>query len=82
MPLLLLLIIMKQGLPFLPGNTFRDSSKHNFHVAQTLRYRNGYRIPKVVTCGLGNVPIIPNQSTESKLNELAIHCSQAWYPYS
>uniref|UniRef100_UPI00358FF7B4 EF-hand domain-containing protein 1 isoform X2 n=1 Tax=Myxine glutinosa TaxID=7769 RepID=UPI00358FF7B4 len=33
-------------LPFLPGHSFRNRCKSNFHRPQTLTYRNGFRFPQ------------------------------------
>ncbi|KAJ3047590.1 EF-hand domain-containing protein 1 [Rhizophlyctis rosea] len=35
------------AVPFLPGNTFRDTTKTNFHVTHTLDYKNGYPIKHI-----------------------------------
>ncbi|KAJ3038801.1 EF-hand domain-containing protein 1 [Rhizophlyctis rosea] len=35
------------AVPFLPGNTFRDMTKTNYHVTHTLDYKNGYPIKHI-----------------------------------
>jgi len=50
------------ALPFLPGNTFTDPTRVNFHRAQTMTYKNGFAIPKTgPIAGL----------TEAEIDELA-----------
>ncbi|KAI0215708.1 EF-hand domain-containing protein 1 [Lamellibrachia satsuma] len=60
-----------EGLPFLPGNTFRDPTKTNFHVSHNLTYKNGYALPKRPEVAVGGIPIQYNQLSESELDELA-----------
>ncbi|THD18666.1 EF-hand domain-containing protein 1 [Fasciola hepatica] len=61
-----------EGLPFLPGNTFRDPSQTNFHLSNTLSYKNGYQVPKPYPqYGIGGRPLKVNQLTEAELDELA-----------
>ncbi|PAA60695.1 hypothetical protein BOX15_Mlig016896g3 [Macrostomum lignano] len=61
-----------EGLPFLPGNTFKDPTKTKHHVSQSLGYKNGYQVPKAYpTVGIGGQPLPVNQLTESELDELA-----------
>ncbi|XP_069830151.1 EF-hand domain-containing protein 1 [Dendropsophus ebraccatus] len=59
------------GLPFLPGNTYRDPTKSAFHRTQTLTYRNGYSRPVLPTVGIGRDPITANQLSQAELDELA-----------
>ncbi|XP_063296885.1 EF-hand domain-containing protein 1 [Pelobates fuscus] len=59
------------GLPFLPGNTYRDPTKSAFHRSQTLAYRNGYSRPLLPTVGVGRDPITVNQLSQAELDELA-----------
>ncbi|KAG8545694.1 hypothetical protein GDO81_020488 [Engystomops pustulosus] len=59
------------GLPFLPGNTYRDPTKSIFHRSQTLTYRNGYSRPVLPTVGIGREPITVNQLSQAELDELA-----------
>ncbi|XP_056420004.1 EF-hand domain-containing protein 1 isoform X1 [Hyla sarda] len=59
------------GLPFLPGNTYRDPTKSAFHRSQTLTYRNGYSRPVLPTVGIGRDPITVNQLSQAELDELA-----------
>ncbi|KAF7256386.1 hypothetical protein EG68_10777 [Paragonimus skrjabini miyazakii] len=61
-----------EGLPFLPGNTFRDPTLSKFHLSHTLNYKNGFQVPKSYPeVGIGGRPLKVNQLTESELNELA-----------
>ncbi|XP_075869591.1 EF-hand domain-containing protein 1 [Nelusetta ayraudi] len=46
-----------QGLPFLPGYTFRDTTKSAFHRPQTLEYRNGCPLPCRPSVGIGQDPL-------------------------
>ncbi|CAF0712493.1 unnamed protein product [Brachionus calyciflorus] len=55
------------GLPFLPGNNFRDPTKQNFHITQTLGYKNGHRIPKHPEFGPGGDRLNFNQLSETEL---------------
>lgn len=60
------------GLPLIPGNTYTDPSIQNFHVAQTLSWKNGYRIPDPYqTNGLGGLRRAPPALTQEELDELA-----------
>ncbi|KAM9316086.1 EF-hand domain-containing protein 1 [Gastrophryne carolinensis] len=59
------------GLPFLPGNTYRDPTKTTFHRSQTLTYRNGFSRPVLPTVGIGGDPITVNQLSQAELDELA-----------
>ncbi|XP_063771180.1 EF-hand domain-containing protein 1 [Pseudophryne corroboree] len=59
------------GLPFLPGNTYRDPTKSAFHRTQTLTYRNGFTRPVLPTVGSGRDPITVNQLSQAELDELA-----------
>ncbi|KAA3672118.1 uncharacterized protein DEA37_0010830 [Paragonimus westermani] len=61
-----------EGLPFLPGNTFRDPTLSNFHLSHTLNYKNGFQVPKSFPeVGIGGKPLKVTQLTESELNDLA-----------
>ncbi|XP_078503713.1 EF-hand domain-containing protein 1 isoform X2 [Lissotriton helveticus] len=60
-----------QGLPFLPGNTFRDPTKTAYHRSQTLEYRNGFSRSLLPTVGIGRDPITANQLSQAELDELA-----------
>ncbi|XP_069461843.1 EF-hand domain-containing protein 1 isoform X2 [Ambystoma mexicanum] len=60
-----------QGLPFLPGNSFRDPTKTAFHRSQTLEYRNGFSRSLLPTVGIGRDPITANQLSQAELDELA-----------
>uniref|UniRef100_A0A8C9A0H1 EF-hand domain-containing protein 1 n=1 Tax=Prolemur simus TaxID=1328070 RepID=A0A8C9A0H1_PROSS len=59
------------GLPFLPGTSFRDSTKTAFHRSQTLGYRNGYAIARRPTVGIGGDRLQFNQLSQAELDELA-----------
>ncbi|XP_028253297.1 EF-hand domain-containing protein 1 [Parambassis ranga] len=58
------------GLPFLPGNTFRDVTKSAFHRQQTLTYNNGCAMPRRPTVGIGQEPLISEQLTEQEISNL------------
>ncbi|XP_059504782.1 EF-hand domain-containing protein 1 isoform X2 [Stegostoma tigrinum] len=60
-----------RGLPLLPGNTFRDPTKSNFHRSQTFFYKNGIAVPVVPKVGIGGEPIHVNQLSLSDVDELA-----------
>jgi len=59
------------GLPFLPGNTFRDPTATKYHRSHSLNFKNGYAVPKRPEVGIGGVPIPYNQLSEQELDELA-----------
>ncbi|KAM5164320.1 EF-hand domain-containing protein 1 [Mantella aurantiaca] len=59
------------GLPFLPGNTYRDPTKSAFQRSQTLTYRDGFSRPVLPTVGIGRDPITVNQLSQAELDELA-----------
>jgi hypothetical protein len=58
-------------LPFLPGNSFKDSTKTKYHRSQTLTYKNGYSLPNLPTAGIGGEPLEINQLSEADLDELS-----------
>ncbi|XP_060686673.1 EF-hand domain-containing protein 1 [Hemiscyllium ocellatum] len=60
-----------RGLPLLPGNTFLDPTKSNFHRSQTFTYKNGIALPLVPKVGIGGEPIHVNQLSLSDVDELA-----------
>ncbi|XP_029641015.1 EF-hand domain-containing protein 1-like [Octopus sinensis] len=60
-----------EGLPFIPGNSFRDPTKTSFHRSQTLDYQNGYRIKKLIQRGIGGEILDKNQLNEQELQDLA-----------
>lgn len=60
-----------EGLPFLPGNSFRDPTQQKFHISQTLGYKNGYAMQKRPEVGIGGTPINYNQLSQSDLDHLA-----------
>ncbi|XP_074656210.1 EF-hand domain-containing protein 1-like [Tubulanus polymorphus] len=60
-----------EGLPVLPGNSFRDPTQTKYHRSQTLGYKNGYALPRYPTVGVGGVPLQYNQISQQELDELA-----------
>jgi len=64
-------IRIMEGLPFLPGNTFKDPTQTKYHVSQTLGYRNGYALPKRPELGVGGTQLFYNQLNEDELDALA-----------
>ncbi|CAG5136781.1 unnamed protein product, partial [Candidula unifasciata] len=60
-----------EGLPFLPGNTFRDPTQMKYHVNQTLSYKNGYRTSARPDIGIGGTQLFYNQLSENELDTLA-----------
>ncbi|XP_056336633.1 EF-hand domain-containing protein 1 [Danio aesculapii] len=58
------------GLPFLPGNTFRDLTKSAFHRAQTLDFKNGYAQPRRPAVGIGQEPLLSVNISHSERNQL------------
>ncbi|CAF3329328.1 unnamed protein product [Rotaria socialis] len=59
-----------EGLPCLPGNSFRDPTQTNFHVSHTLDVKNGHRVTKWPQVGLGGTRINYNQISEDELELL------------
>ncbi|CAF0755677.1 unnamed protein product [Adineta ricciae] len=59
-----------EGLPCLPGNSFRDPTQTNFHVSHTLEVKNGHRVTKWPQVGLGGTRINYNQIGEDELELL------------
>ncbi|XP_020849629.1 EF-hand domain-containing protein 1 [Phascolarctos cinereus] len=59
------------GLPLLPGFSFSDPTKTNFHRNQTLGYRNGFAYTRLPTVGFGGDRLHANQLSQADLNELA-----------
>ncbi|XP_007934335.1 EF-hand domain-containing protein 1 [Orycteropus afer afer] len=59
------------GLPFLPGTSFKDTTKTAFHRSQTLGYRNGYAVVRRPTVGIGGEWLQVNQLSQAELDELA-----------
>ncbi|KAG7508314.1 hypothetical protein JOB18_009657 [Solea senegalensis] len=49
------------GLPFLPGNSFRDITKAHFHRPQTLVYQDGFNLAYHPTVGIGGEPLLLEQ---------------------
>ncbi|CAH8463795.1 unnamed protein product [Schistosoma turkestanicum] len=61
-----------EGLPFLPGNAFKDPTQTNFHLSHTLDVKSGLRYAKAYPeVGIGGRPLKVNQLTEAELDELA-----------
>ncbi|XP_076872658.1 EF-hand domain-containing protein 1 [Brachyhypopomus gauderio] len=58
------------GLPFLPGNTFRDITRSAFHRSQTLGYKNGYALPRRPTVGIGQQALLSEHLIQSEINQL------------
>ncbi|CAL8315704.1 unnamed protein product [Lota lota] len=61
----------RHGLPFLPGNTFRDVTKSAYHRSQTLAYKNGFALPRPPTLGIGQDPLESTQLAYNYANELS-----------
>ncbi|CAF3034459.1 unnamed protein product [Rotaria sp. Silwood2] len=59
-----------EGLPCIPGNSFRDPTQTNFHVSHTLDVKNGHRVTKWPQVGLGGTRINYNQISEDELELL------------
>ncbi|KAJ7988088.1 hypothetical protein DPEC_G00320000 [Dallia pectoralis] len=70
---------MGHGLPFLPGNTFRDVTKSAFHRPQTLAYKNGYALPRRPKVGIGQAPLVSTELTQNELNQLSGQMSALTY---
>lgn len=60
----------RHGLPFLPGNSFRDLTKSAFHRAQTLDFKNGYALPRRPAVGTGQDPLLSVNISHSERNQL------------
>ncbi|XP_059155901.1 EF-hand domain-containing protein 1-like isoform X2 [Physella acuta] len=60
-----------EGLPFLPGNSFRDPTQMKYHVSQTLGYKNGYAVQKRPERGIGGSQLFYNNLSEGELDDLA-----------
>ena len=58
------------GLPFLPGNTFRDVTKSAFPRAQTLHYKNGFPLTCCPSVGIGQDPLLSEQLIQEEVNKL------------
>uniref|UniRef100_A0A8C9XNJ5 EF-hand domain (C-terminal) containing 1 n=1 Tax=Sander lucioperca TaxID=283035 RepID=A0A8C9XNJ5_SANLU len=59
------------GLPFLPGNTFRDVTKSAFHRPQTLDFKNGYAFPHKPTVGVEQDPLLSEQLNQQEISEFS-----------
>ncbi|KAJ8270496.1 hypothetical protein GJAV_G00115530 [Gymnothorax javanicus] len=59
-----------QGLPFLPGNTFRDITKSAQHRPQTLTYKNGYIAAKRPKVGIGQEALHSDHLNLGEINQL------------
>ncbi|KAF5889374.1 EF-hand domain-containing protein 1, partial [Clarias magur] len=62
-------------LPFLPGNTFRDTTRSAFHRPQTLSYKNGYALPIRPQVGIGQQPLPSETLLHNEINQLSIPIS-------
>ncbi|KAJ8356672.1 hypothetical protein SKAU_G00194660 [Synaphobranchus kaupii] len=60
------------GLPFLPGNTFRDITKSAQHRPQSLTYKNGYILAKRPIVGIGQAALLSDHLNQSEVNQLTI----------
>ncbi|KAF4099887.1 EF-hand domain-containing protein 1 [Onychostoma macrolepis] len=60
----------RHGLPFLPGNSFRDLTKSAFHRAQTLDFKNGYALPRRPAVGTGQDPLLSVNISHGERNQL------------
>ncbi|XP_041360930.1 EF-hand domain-containing protein 1-like [Gigantopelta aegis] len=60
-----------EGLPFLPGNSFRDPTKGKYHRAHTLSYRNGIATQKRPEIGIGGDALNYNNLSAAEIDELA-----------
>uniref|UniRef100_A0ABM5GRK8 EF-hand domain-containing protein 1 isoform X2 n=1 Tax=Pogona vitticeps TaxID=103695 RepID=A0ABM5GRK8_9SAUR len=60
-----------QGLPLLPGSSFRDPTKTAFHRSQTLGYKNGFAFKQLPKVGIGGTRINVNQLSQAELDELS-----------
>ncbi|XP_028996745.1 EF-hand domain-containing protein 1 isoform X2 [Betta splendens] len=67
------------GLPFLPGYTFRDTTKSAFHRPQTLDYRNGYALPRRPAVGIGRDPLLSEELIQQELRELGAELPDLTY---
>ncbi|XP_046494790.1 EF-hand domain-containing protein 1 isoform X2 [Equus quagga] len=67
------------GLPFLPGMSFKDSTKTAFHRFQTLGYRNGYAVVQRPTLGIGGDRLQVTQLSQAELDDLASKASLLTY---
>ncbi|KAM9495997.1 EF-hand domain-containing protein 1 isoform 1-T2 [Clarias gariepinus] len=62
-------------LPFLPGNTFRDTTRSAFHRPQTLSYKNGYALPTRPRVGIGQQPLPSETLLHNEINQLSMPIS-------
>ncbi|XP_072860280.2 EF-hand domain-containing protein 1 isoform X1 [Pogona vitticeps] len=60
-----------QGLPLMPGSSFRDPTKTAFHRSQTLGYKNGFAFKQLPKVGIGGTRINVNQLSQAELDELS-----------
>ncbi|KAL4630454.1 EF-hand domain-containing protein 1 [Arapaima gigas] len=58
------------GLPFLPGNCFRDFTKSKFHRPQTLSYLNGYAIPRCLRATISQDLLETEYQTQNTVEQL------------
>uniref|UniRef100_A0A3B5BED7 EF-hand domain containing 1 n=1 Tax=Stegastes partitus TaxID=144197 RepID=A0A3B5BED7_9TELE len=67
------------GLPFLPGYAFRDVTKSSFHRPQTLDFKNGFRLARRPTVGIGQDPLVSEQLTQQEISELCFQTPDVTY---
>uniref|UniRef100_A0A3B5L6U8 EF-hand domain (C-terminal) containing 1 n=1 Tax=Xiphophorus couchianus TaxID=32473 RepID=A0A3B5L6U8_9TELE len=58
------------GLPFIPGYTFRDLSKTAFHRSQTLGYKNGFILPRRPSVVIGKEVLASEPLTHHDIDKL------------
>lgn len=63
--------VIMDGLPFLPGNSFKDPTQSKYHRSHSLGYKNGYAVQNRPQVGIGGVALPFNQLSEQELDELA-----------
>ncbi|XP_072533666.1 EF-hand domain-containing protein 1 [Salminus brasiliensis] len=68
-----------RGLPFLPGNSFRDTTKSAFHRPQTLSYKNGYALPLRPTVGIGQEPLLSEHIMQNEVKQLSSQTATLTY---
>ncbi|XP_018590675.1 EF-hand domain-containing protein 1 [Scleropages formosus] len=67
------------GLPFLPGNCFRDFSKSEFHRPQTLSYLNGYGIPRCLRSTMSQEMLDTECPTQNAMEQLFLQMPALTY---
>ncbi|XP_035473965.2 EF-hand domain-containing protein 1 isoform X1 [Scophthalmus maximus] len=66
-------------LPFLPGYTFRDVTKSDYHRSQTLGYRNGYALSRRPNVGIGQDPLLSEQLRNQEFSKLTLETADITY---